>query len=176
MQDWVDLDLIAKLARAYPRGSVVVVGKSLVDTQKLASIPNVHLLGRKPYEALPGYCKGFDAAIIPFLLNELTRNVNPIKLREYLSAGLPVVSTEIPEVALYASDAAGAARVSVARTHDDFLAAVARELAGDTPDKRCARSDAMKSETWEKKVEALGATIDRVRRAKAEREGRRPTA
>ena len=45
---------------------------------------------------VPAYCAGFDVGLIPFVLNELTRNVNPIKLREYLSAGLPVVSSAIP--------------------------------------------------------------------------------
>jgi glycosyltransferase involved in cell wall biosynthesis len=161
VQDWVDLELIGKLAEAYRQGSIVIVGKSIVDTSRLAKYGNVHLLGRKPYEDLPTYCKGFDVSLIPFVLNELTRNVNPIKLREYLSAGLPVVSTELPEVAFYRDTC------SVARTHDEFLAGVAKELAGDSPAARQKRSDAMKSETWEVKVAELGERIARVREARA---------
>jgi glycosyltransferase involved in cell wall biosynthesis len=160
VQDWVDLELLAKLAERHQSGSLVVVGKSLVDLSRLAKYPNVHLLGRKPYEDLPKYCKGFDVALIPFVLNELTRNVNPIKLREYLSAGLPVVSTELPEVAFYKG------QCSVVRTHDEFLAAVAKELREDSPDARRRRSDAMKKETWEAKVEQLGETILRVKERK----------
>ena len=76
----------------------------------LQGLPNVHLLGRKPYESLHTYCKGFDLGLIPFVKNELTMNVNPIKLREYLSAGLPVVSTDIPEVARYVSQTGPLAR------------------------------------------------------------------
>ena len=64
---------------------------------RLRALPNVHFLGRKPYAALPGYCKAFDVALLPFIKNELTENANPLKLREYLAAGLPVVSTDIPE-------------------------------------------------------------------------------
>src|SRR5207237_10456008 len=73
-----------------------------VDAEKkigiLSDVPNVHLLGRKPYAELPAYCKAFDVAINPFRINELTLNANPLKVREYLAAGLPVVSTDIPEV------------------------------------------------------------------------------
>ena len=65
---------------------------------RLSGMPEHQLLGRKPYAELPPYCKAFDVGLIPFALNELTRNVNPIKLREYLSAGLPVVSTRDPGV------------------------------------------------------------------------------
>jgi glycosyltransferase involved in cell wall biosynthesis len=157
VQDWVDLDLIAKLAEKYERGSIVIVGKSLVDMSRLSRYKNVHLLGRKPYSELPRYCKGFDVALIPFVLNELTRNVNPIKLREYFSAGLPVVSTEIPEVAYYRDSC------TVVKTHDEFLRGVEDELRKDSPAARRKRSDAMKKETWEQKVDEIGVHIARVR-------------
>jgi glycosyltransferase involved in cell wall biosynthesis len=56
------------------------------------------LLGRRDYRDLPAYCARFDAALLPFRINPMTRSINPIKLREYLAAGLPVVSTPLPEV------------------------------------------------------------------------------
>jgi hypothetical protein len=61
----------------------------------------MHFLGRKPYEVLPAFCRHLDMGLIPFKINALTHAVNPIKLREYLSAGLPVVSTPMPEVKRY---------------------------------------------------------------------------
>ena len=75
-----------------------LIGKLGVDCSRLKGLPNVHLLGPHPYESLAGFAKGFTAAILPFKVNRLTQNVNPIKLREYLAAGLPVVSTALPEV------------------------------------------------------------------------------
>ena len=74
---------------------------SSIDLSRYRAMPNMHFLGRKPYSDLPAYCQHFDVGLIPFKVNELTYAVNPIKLREYLSAGLPVVSTPMPEVQLY---------------------------------------------------------------------------
>ena len=96
--DWVDVELMASVAERFSTGSLVALGKATTDVSALERLPNVHLLGRKPYGALPAYCKGFDVALMPFRVNELTMNANPLKAREYLAAGLPVVSTAIPEV------------------------------------------------------------------------------
>ncbi len=164
IQDWVDIDLVKYMAERHRDWTIVLVGKSLVDLASLERLPNVKLLGRKPYESLPSYLKAFDVGIIPFKLNELTRNVNPIKLREYLSAGLPVVSTYMHEVARYASST-GASNLgcAVVQTHEEFDAAVVSALRSDSPAARRARSEAMKEETWERKVAKLGDHIQRVR-------------
>lgn len=97
IHDWVDIDLIARLADALPY-EFVLIGASNQDVTALAARSNVHVLGRKPYAELPRYARGFAAAIVPFRTTALTHSVNPIKLREYAAAGLPVVSTGLPEV------------------------------------------------------------------------------
>jgi glycosyltransferase involved in cell wall biosynthesis len=156
VQDWIDVETMGHIAARHPEWSVVVIGKVQVEIGHLAHLPNLHWLGRKPYESLPSYCKAWSVGIMPFVMNELTRNVNPIKLREYLSAGLPVVSSDIPEVRHYPD------QCLVARDRDEFVALCERAIAEDTPEKRRARSEAMKSETWEKKVEALGEKVRQV--------------
>jgi glycosyltransferase involved in cell wall biosynthesis len=159
IQDWVDIGAIQYMAERHPDWSFVIVGKSLVDTSKLEALKNVHLLGRKPYADLPGYTKKFDVALIPFVINELTRNVNPIKLREYFSAGLPVVSSDMPEVRYYQE-------CMIAKSYEDYDALVQKALREDTPERRRQRSAEMKKETWEEKVKALGEHIERVRAKK----------
>ena len=97
IHEWVDVELIRALAERLPY-SFVLIGESKAPLDALRGINNVFHLGRRPYESLPDYCRGFRAAIVPFRRTALTRSVNPIKLREYAAAGLPVVSTDLPEV------------------------------------------------------------------------------
>lgn len=160
LQDWVDLDLIAHLAQRRPEWSIVLIGTALVDLAPILKFKNVHYLGRKPHSMLPNYCKEFSVGMLPQKVNQLTLHMNPIKLREYLCAGLPVVSVALPEVAYYSNIC------SVARTYDEFEAAVAAAISSDTPEKRRQRSDSMKSETWQKRVENLRMHVSRVKEAK----------
>jgi glycosyltransferase involved in cell wall biosynthesis len=97
IHEWVDVELIGQLAQRLPY-SFVLIGEAKRKLECLEALPNVFHLGRKPYAALPSYCRGFQAAIVPFRRSALTESVNPIKLREYAAAGLPVVSTDLPEV------------------------------------------------------------------------------
>jgi glycosyltransferase involved in cell wall biosynthesis len=154
LADWVDYELIKKVAERFSTGSVVVIGKTSVDaTQKiklLDGVPNIHRLGRKAYADLPAYCAAFDVALNPFEISELTLAANPLKVREYLAAGLPVVSTDIPEVRVLDD-------VLVGVNHDDFISKIETALA--KPKMRAAVSDAIRGESWESKVEELRALV-----------------
>jgi glycosyltransferase involved in cell wall biosynthesis len=156
IHEWIDLALVEYLAARHPEWNIVMIGKVSVDIDHLRKYPNLRFLCRKAYEELPGYCKAFDVGLIPFAINELTLNVNPIKLREYLSAGLPVVSTALPEVKNY-PDAC-----FVADNPEEFERGVQRALAENSPEDKRRRSDAMRSETWERKVAQLGRHVMRV--------------
>jgi len=138
--------LMADVARSYPNGSMVVVGKATTNTSVLEQLPNVHLLGRKSYEQLPAYCKGFDVALMPFRINELTLNANPLKVREYLAAGLPVVSTAIPEVEIV-----GLCRIG--RDRESFLHEVAEAL--KEPGPSLERSESVRGESWAARVDEI---------------------
>ena len=148
IRDWVDLDLISEVARRKPDWHFVMIGDSRVDLAGYRQVSNLHFLGRRPYEELPGYCKVFDVGLIPFRMNELTLAVNPIKLREYLAAGLPVVSTPLPEVELYRD------YVSIAGTVEETIAAMKSALAED-PSERSRRQQAMSRETWPEKIDLI---------------------
>ena len=156
LQDWLDYDLIEYLASRHRDWSIALIGQPLVDLTRLRQLPNVHILGRKPHAQLPAYCKGMSVAMIPHKVNELTVHMNPIKLREYLSAGLPVVSVELPEVEPYAG------QCCIARDYEQFERGIEEALRSDSPEKRLARSDAMRTETWERRVAEIGSQVMRV--------------
>jgi glycosyltransferase involved in cell wall biosynthesis len=144
--DWVDVELMAEVAKQYPHGSLVVLGKATTDVSVLKALPNVHLLGRKPYADLPAYCKGFQVALNPFRINELTLAANPLKVREYLAAGLPVVATNIPEVAVL-----GTCRV--ADTPADFLRQVDEALKNPGP--RADISETVRAAGWDARLREI---------------------
>jgi glycosyltransferase involved in cell wall biosynthesis len=120
------------------------------DLSRLTTLPNVHVLGRKPFDELPRYCKGFDVAINPFPINEVTLNSNPLKVREYLAAGLPVVSTRIPEVEVIRT-------VRIADTREAFVAEIEEAL--KEPGPRRERSETMRGESWEAKLEEVRRAV-----------------
>jgi len=95
---WFDQALVAYAARSRPSWQFVLIGPTYVEVADLRGLANVHLLGARPYEQVPRYIKGFDVAVCPFKINELTRNVSPIKFYEYLASGKPIVTTWMQEL------------------------------------------------------------------------------
>ena len=152
--EWVDLALVRRVADAFPSASIAILGEVRASTAALDGASNVHVLGRRPYAELPGCCRAFDVALLPFVVDELTWSASPLKLREYLAAGLPVVSTDLPE-------ARALAPWVHAANGDQFVAAVGRALVEPTaPEARAARSQAMAGETWDHKVAEIEAALD----------------
>jgi glycosyltransferase involved in cell wall biosynthesis len=95
----LDLDLLAGLAGSLADWTIRMVGPATkIDPSALPQAPNVEYAGLTPYAELPAVMAGFDVALMPFALNEATRSISPTKTLEYLAAGLPVVSTRVPDV------------------------------------------------------------------------------
>ncbi len=100
----LDIPLLVELARARRDWSLALVGPvglgdPTTDVSALAAEPNVHLLGPRAYEELPAVLRGADAGLIPYVRSELTDSIFPMKVYEYLAAGLPVVATPLPALA-----------------------------------------------------------------------------
>lgn len=102
ISDYFDCELIGALATAKADWNFVLIGHTFgADLTPLQNLKNVHLLGEKPYSILPAYLHGFDVCIIPFKRNPLTDATNPVKMYEYLSAGKPIVATDLAELRCY---------------------------------------------------------------------------
>jgi glycosyltransferase involved in cell wall biosynthesis len=145
IHEWVDQDLLCAIADAFPQATLALIGKVQVDAAKLRGRRNIRLLGQKPYAALPDYSAHFDVGLIPFAYNELTLAVNPIKLREYLSAGMPVVATGLPEIELLQDNP----MLRTARTTEEHIAGIRAFLdAQPTAAQRRDAALAMTGESW----------------------------
>jgi glycosyltransferase involved in cell wall biosynthesis len=153
----LDLPFLLELAAARPDWSLVLVGPvgagdPGTDVSALAAAPNVHLLGPRRYGELAAVLRGADAGLIPYAINDLTRSVFPMKVYEYLSAGLPVVSTPLPALA-------GVAEITVVAGAADAADAIERLLAADTSATRRARSDAAQAHSWDRRLEEIARAV-----------------
>jgi glycosyltransferase involved in cell wall biosynthesis len=162
--DWVDLGLIRFLAASRPQWTFVLIGNAVTDLKPVEGISNIRLLGQKPYALLPAYAKAFDVAVLPFVINELTLAANPLKLREYLAAGLPVVSSAIPEAERLKD------KLHIAREATEWLEIIQRIVDSGEAGPQLRISAQMDSESWDAKVEQLSrivAGLKPIRRAAA---------
>ena len=150
IERWIDLGLIAYLAEQRPQWTFVLIGRVAVPDEAVPRRPNIHYLGKRPYDSLPAYGKRFDAAIIPYHLTQQVLHSNPIKLREYLAMGKPVVSVSAPEIDKFADV------VEIARSREEFLArldaVLARPSSSEEVQRRMGRVAAT---SWDARLEEV---------------------
>ncbi len=153
----LDVPLLVELARLRPSWSFALVGPvgpgdPRTDVSPLAAEPNVHLLGRRAYGELPDVLRAADAGLIPYARNTLTDSIFPMKVYEYLAAGLPVIATPLPALA-------GVAEVACAPDAQGLAALLDRALADNGPNRRAERSLAAASHSWERRLEEIATAI-----------------
>lgn len=154
LHSWIDVPLIEAVARTRPRYNFVLIGRAKGEAARSLRLENISLLGRREYELLPRYCAHFTAGLMPFRLNRLTTSINPIKLREYLAAGLKVISTPIPEASLFRGP------VRFAETVEQFAAAcdlIVREGRSPEPSQI---AEIVRDESWEAVLARLEPIVE----------------
>ena len=117
-------------------------------------LQNVHFLGSKKYDVLPKYAQVFDVAVIPCVNNELIKNFNPLKLREYLAMGCPVVSMRFPEIEEFADV------VQIADNYNEFIKNIEFVLNNDTKQNAEQRIAKVRSLSWENRFQDVTKIVD----------------
>ena len=141
----VDLQLVAGLAEQLPDWEIRMVGPVLkVDEASLPQAPNIAYPGRVEYRDLAEVMAGFTVGIMPFALNEATRSISPTKTLEYIAAGLPVISTRVPDVV---ADYTG--MVKLADDARQFAAACAECLREDPVERRNRLVPILHKQHWD---------------------------
>jgi glycosyltransferase involved in cell wall biosynthesis len=154
---WIDGALIESVARQCPDWEFLLVGPWDEDVRpsQRPKAANVTWLGRLPYVELPELLANADVAFLPFRVNELTRAVDPVKVYEFLAAGLPVVSTPLPEIRKFGSG------VSIASSGDGFAQAL-EEVHTGAVDRR-ALSDSVLGHDWSIRAREVLALLEQFR-------------
>ncbi len=154
LSERVNFHLIRKIAIRYPFANVVLLGKKLTDLNALDKLPNVHVLGFKEFKKLPYYLKHFDVCLIPYYVNELMKGVDPIKLREYLCLGKPIVSVDLPEVRKFEN------LIYIGVDEEYFLLEVGNALNENEKKLRDRRINMVKKDNWKNKMREIDYVLN----------------
>lgn len=148
--EWVDEDLIHFLAQSRPDWNFIFIGPIQPGMGEVISkLSNITFLGVKDYKDLPDYLAEIDVCIIPFKINDITRNTNPIKLWEYLAAGKPIITTPIPEVEDLSEI------IYIGRTRNEFLAKLDEALHENASTKQIQRMAIAEENDWDQRVKDM---------------------
>jgi glycosyltransferase involved in cell wall biosynthesis len=156
--DKLDLQMLKALAEQHPEWSLVFLGEARAPQQaetwqSMLQLPNVHYLGRVDAAQVPFYLKGFHVGLMPYVVNRASENISPLKLYDYLAAGLPVASMNIPAAREFHQ------YIHLADRPQDFAQAVTLALSDTAQERRLERRQVAAQHTWEARVEQLSSLI-----------------
>ncbi|MDL2274582.1 glycosyltransferase [Desulfosarcina sp. OttesenSCG-928-G10] len=151
IDDRLDRKLVSRILTQHPEWNVVFIGTTTISLDEFQSAPGFLHIDAVPYDILPDYAACFDVAIVPYQVNSQTVSINPLKLKEYLAAGKPVVATPLPEVLFLAPV------VRTASTPDAFINEI--EAALSTPLAQESLRVVLEGERWEDKASVLSGWI-----------------
>jgi glycosyltransferase involved in cell wall biosynthesis len=152
---WCDLNLIEKLAEQFPRYSVVMIGP-FCNISKVPQRENLYWLGRKSYDLLAAYIQEFSVGIIPFRKSSMIESVNPIKMWEYLAAGLPVVTTDIPEARKYPQI------VMSSQDNKQLIENIRLSIQEDSQEKKLLRLNLARQNSWQTRAREVVNIIEEM--------------
>jgi teichuronic acid biosynthesis glycosyltransferase TuaH len=161
----LDGPLLVKLASEMPDVHFVFIGNLDRDfdrraLQSMRAMQNVHFWARVQHSMIPYFFELFDSLILPFALNEFTRNIYPEKLNEYLSSGKPIVSTPLEEVVRVTRDHDGT--VYIAKDAEAFVTLCRRGLEEKEPALVSARQSLARANTYERRAATLEHALDEL--------------
>jgi glycosyltransferase involved in cell wall biosynthesis len=152
--EWFDLDLVKSIAKHYSNYEILIIGPVSIDASLLSGITNIKFTGRMTQEAFAPILRGSSVAIIPFKINKLTERIDPLKVYEYLAAGIPVVSTPVGGVKTLP--------VLIGSSNDEFIQKIKEAVENDSTEKRRNRSMEVKQFSWEMKYKIVDGIIEKL--------------
>ena len=153
LASWIDVEAIGRTALAMPDWTFLLIGPVRTDLGALSQMPNIRLLGEKPHGELAAYVQHWTVSLLPFRDNLQIRACNPLKLREYLAVGRPIVSPEFDALLPYR------ALIETVAYGSDYRHAILR--AADDQARNAARRAIVERETWEACADRISEALER---------------
>ena len=154
--EWLNFEMIAKAAREKPEWNFVFIGPVTTDISLLHDIPNVHMMGPKPYSSIPNYLKGFDVATIPFIIHDVTLRASPVKFYEYLASGTPIVATRLPDLNRFDH------LVTLFSRPDQYIKSLEKALTDKSKTALNTRLAEAGNHSWKSRFEQIDELIDQA--------------
>lgn len=153
---WLDIEWIDFAAKNLPQYEFIFIGPIQIDISNLMMKKNIHFLGPKPYKDLPKYIKAFNVAVIPFVIDGVTLKASPIKFYEYLSSGIPIVSTELPDLLTFKD------HVYLVKNKEDYIHCIKESINNDSISSMNVRMEIAKKYSWEYRFQTLNHHIEKI--------------
>jgi glycosyltransferase involved in cell wall biosynthesis len=157
IRDQTDVALLEQTVALAPELNFVFVGPVMTNVSRLAAQPNVRMSGPVPHHEVMHYMAHFDAGILPYVIDDYTTGIMPAKLKEYLAAGLPVVSTRLPGVCRFADRHPGV--IDFASDAESFTAALRAAVANNCPEAVERRVAVARHYDWPEQLARVSETI-----------------
>ena len=152
----IDISALVYLAKRFPQCSFVFIGQAVVPATPLEELDNVHLLGRIQYSELPLYMRYFDVGLIPYLLGDITKAINPLKMMEYYAAGMPVISSRLQNIV----DMPGP--LYIADTHEEYGDHLKKILHSDMSELRRLTQEIARQNSWAVRAESFVQFVEQI--------------
>jgi O-antigen/teichoic acid export membrane protein/glycosyltransferase involved in cell wall biosynthesis len=154
----IDFPLLIDAARRRREWQFVFIGSPLIgadkhDLQQLVSLPNVHLLGTVPREAVPRFVQSFDVCVIPYRASQYNEASFPLKFWEFMATGKPIIASGVPELTPYGE------LISYVHTADEFIQAAEQWILRPAY-KRDERVFLAQEHSWEQRAAAVLALLE----------------
>ena len=145
----LDIDILIALSQRMQRGNIVLIGPQQDPDERLQNLPNVHLTGSRPFRALPQIANKADVLVMPYADLPVTRAMQPLKMKEYLATGKPVVVSRLPAVEEWQDC------LDICQDPEDFAATVMSRIQSDVPTDQHIARQRLQHETWKSKAVEL---------------------
>lgn len=150
-----DIDMVEAAVQALPAYSFHFTGNvsNIEVKNRLGKYSNVHFFAPVKPGEVPELLSGFNAGIIPYLQNDINKNIYPLKINEYLAVGVPVIMTRFAELPEFDGMA------DAVSNSDDFIKRIRSQVEKDSSLKRRLRVEFASRNSWDKRADEFSDII-----------------